>query len=388
MNPEPSAPLADLRVLAIEQYGAGPWGTMQLADLGADVIKIEDPASGGDVGRYVPPFQDGTDSLFFESFNRGKRSILLDLRTDAGRAAFHELVANADVVFSNLRGDAPARLGLRFADLREWNPRIVCCSLSAFGNDGPRAAEGGYDFTIQGVAGWQSLTGEPDHPPMRSGLSLVDLSAGYVAAIAIMAGVWRARRVGTGGDIDLSLFETALAQLAYFGTWVASRDYVPERRPRSAHQSLVPFGNFPTADGWIVIACPKESLWRAFCEAVERPEWIDDGRFARFVDRAQNREVLTRLVDECLAEHGTRYWLDQLTGAGVPCGPINDVAAALADPQAAAREAVSELAHPRLGRVRQVRTPFRMDGVETDVSAAPGLGDDTLDVLRSADESE
>lgn len=382
MNPEPSAPLADLRVLAIEQYGAGPWGTMQLADLGADVIKIEDPASGGDVGRYVPPFQDGTDSLFFESFNRGKRSILLDLRTDSGRAAFHKLVANADVVFSNLRGDAPARLGLRYADLREWNPRIVCCSLSAFGNDGPRAAEGGYDFTIQGVAGWQSLTGEPDHPPMRSGLSLVDLSAGYVAAIAIMAGVWRARRVGTGGDIDLSLFETALAQLAYFGTWVASRDYVPERRPRSAHQSLVPFGNFPTADGWIVIACPKESLWRAFCEAVGRPEWIDDGRFARFVDRSQNREVLTRLVDECLAEHGTQYWLDQLTGAGVPCGPINDVAAALADPQAAARGAVAELAHPRLGRVRQVRTPFRMAGVDPRVAAAPGLGADTEDVLR------
>ena len=215
---------------------------MQLADLGADVIKIEDPASGGDVARYVPPFQEGTDSLFFESFNRGKRSVLLDLRSDADRAAFHKLVENADVVFSNLRGDGAERLGLRYADLRHLNQRIVCCSLSAFGNDGPRAAEGGYDFTIQGIAGWQSLTGEPDHPPMRSGLSLVDLSAGYVAALAIMAGVWRARRLGTGGDIDLSLFETALAQLSYFATWVASRDYTPERRARSAHQSLVPSG--------------------------------------------------------------------------------------------------------------------------------------------------
>jgi crotonobetainyl-CoA:carnitine CoA-transferase CaiB-like acyl-CoA transferase len=385
LSREGSAPLADLQVLAIEQYGAGPWATMQLADLGADVIKIEDPQSGGDVGRYVPPFQAGTDSLFFESFNRGKRSVLLDLRTDEGRASFQNLVATADAVFSNLRGDGPARLGLRYADLRQINPRIVCCSLSAFGNDGPRVAEGGYDFTIQGLAGWQSLTGEPDHPPMRSGLSLVDLSAGYVAAIGIMAGVWRARRVGAGCDVDLSLFETALSQLSYFGTWVASRDYVPERRERSAHQSMVPFGNFPAADGWIVIACPKESLWRAFCEGVDRPEWVGDARFRTFVDRAQNRDVLTELVDERLAARGVEYWIDRLTRAGVPCAPINDVATALADPQAAARNAVGELVHPRLGRVRQVRTPFRMDGVEMDVPAAPGLGADTVDVLRRAD---
>jgi crotonobetainyl-CoA:carnitine CoA-transferase CaiB-like acyl-CoA transferase len=376
-----SAPLADLRIVAIEQYGAGPWATMQLADLGADVIKIEDPASGGDVGRYVPPFQEGTDSLFFESFNRGKRSVLLDLRTDAGRRGFHGLLAESDVVFSNLRGDAPARLGLRYADLRENNERIVCCSLSAFGNDGPRVAEGGYDFTIQGLAGWQSLTGEPGHPPMRSGLSLVDLSAGYVAAIAIVAAVWRARRVGHGGDVDLSLFEAALSQLTYFGTWVASRDYEPTRRPRSGHQSLVPFGNFPTAEGWIVIACPKESLWRAFCKGVERPEWADDPRFARFADRAEHRDILTGLIDQRLSEHPAEHWLALLTEIGVPCAPINDVATALSDPQAVARDAIGEVAHPRLGKVRQVRTPYRMDGVDMGVKPAPGLGADTSDVL-------
>jgi len=386
LDPTGAAPLADLRVLAIEQYGAGPWATMQLADLGADVIKIEDPASGGDVARYVPPFQEGTDSLFFESFNRGKRSVLLDLRTDPDRAAFHKLVEKADVVFSNLRGDGARRLGLRYADLRQLNQRIVCCSLSAFGSDGPRVTEGGYDFTIQGFAGWQSLTGEPGHPAMRSGLSLVDLSAGYVAALAIMAGVWRARRLGTGGDIDLSLFETALAQLSYFATWVASRDYTPERRARSAHQSLVPFGNFPTADAWIVIACPKESLWRTFCETVERPGWIHDPRFQSFADRAQHREVLTGLIDECLAAHSAAFWLDRLTAAGVPCAPINDVATALADPQAAARDAIGDLAHPRLGPVRQVRTPFRMDGVDVEIHPAPELGADTDEVLRQIGE--
>ena len=167
-------PLADLRVIALEQFGAGPWATMQLADLGAEVIKIEDPRSGGDVARYVPPFQAGEDSLFFETFNRGKRSISLDLRVPAGRAAFEDLVRHSDVVYSNLRGDQPERLGLTHAALAHLNPRIVCCSLSGFGSTGPRADEGGYDYVMQGLAGWMSVTGEPDAPPTKTGLSLVD----------------------------------------------------------------------------------------------------------------------------------------------------------------------------------------------------------------------
>ena len=181
-------PLADVRILAIEQFGAGPWGTLQLADLGAEVIKIEDPASGGDVGRYVPPFQEGEDSLFFETFNRNKRSVSLDLRHPEARSVFEDLVRGSDVVYSNLRGDQPAKLRLTYDDLKDVNPRIVCCSLSGFGMTGPRAAEGGYDYMMQGLAGWMSLTGDPDGPPTKSGLSLVDLSGGYASAIA------RARR--------------------------------------------------------------------------------------------------------------------------------------------------------------------------------------------------
>jgi crotonobetainyl-CoA:carnitine CoA-transferase CaiB-like acyl-CoA transferase len=377
----PAAPLADLRVLAIEQYGAGPWATMQLADLGADVIKVEDPGVGGDVSRYVPPYQEGADSLFFESFNRGKRSIALDLRRAGDRAAFEDLVAHVDVVFSNLRGDGPEKLRLRHADLRHRNERIVCCALSAFGADGPRRTEGGYDFTIQGLAGWQSLTGGPEDPPMRSGLSLVDFSAGYVAAIGILAAVWRARRDGVGGDVDLSLFEAALSQLNYFATWVGSRGYEPVRRERSAHQSLVPFGNFPTADGWIVLSCPKENLWRALCDGLGRPEWAEDPRFAFFPDRARNRDELIGLLDGALREHPTAYWLERLGAARVPCAPINDVAGALADEQTLARDAVGELEHPRLGRVRQVRTPYRMDGVEREIAPGPALGEHTAEVL-------
>ncbi|MGZ6983258.1 MAG: CaiB/BaiF CoA transferase family protein, partial [Ilumatobacteraceae bacterium] len=254
-------PFADIRVIAIEQFGAGPWGTMQLADLGAEVIKIEDVSVGGDVGRHVPPFGvDGT-SLFFETFNRHKSSVSLDLRNPAGREVFERLVLNTDAVFSNLRGDGPARLGIRYEDLAEINPRIVCVSLSGFGSTGPRATEGAYDLTIQALAGWMSVTGGPGEPPTKSGLSLVDFSGGYVAAIALIAGVWQARREGVGRGIDLSLFETALALLTYMATWTASRGWKAQRLTASSHQTIVPFQVFPSADGLLVVACAKDTLW-------------------------------------------------------------------------------------------------------------------------------
>src|SRR5687768_15452086 len=189
-------PLDDVRIIAVEQYGAGPFGTLQLADLGADIIKVEDPRTGGDVGRSVPPFAEGEDSLFFEAFNRGKRSISLDLTNDRGRAVFEDLVRGADAVFSNLRGDATERLRLRYADLAPVNPRIVCCALTAFALDGPRASEPGYDYLIQGLAGWMSLTGEPDAPPTKTGPSVVDFAAGLNAALALVAAVHAARRDG------------------------------------------------------------------------------------------------------------------------------------------------------------------------------------------------
>src|SRR5579885_3388590 len=291
-------PLQDVRILAVEQYGAGPWGTLHLADLGADVIKIEDPRTAGDISRYIPPHQSGTDSLFFETFNRNKRTLDLDLLTEAGRSVFLDLVRVSDAVFSNLRGDIPERLRIRYDDLKHVNPKIVCCSLSGFGMTGPRRRDPAYDYILQGIAGWMSLTGEPDGPPTKSGLSLVDLSGGYVAAIAVLAGLWRARRDGVGCDCDVSLFETALAELMYVGTWVASRGFQPRRMAQSAHPSLVPFQNFPTADGWIVVAAPKQSLWRRLCEAVGRPELADDPRFVDFAARNANRDVLVPLLND------------------------------------------------------------------------------------------
>ncbi len=254
-------PLEGIRVLAVEQFGAGPWATLQLADLGADVIKIEDPRGGGDVGRYVPPYQAGEDSLFFESFNRGKRSVSLDLRAAEGRTAFHDLVRVSQAVFSNLRGDGPPKLGLTYDALAHINPQVVCVSLTGFGMTGPRAGEAGYDYIVQAMAGWMSLTGDPDAAPAKSGLSLVDLSGGYVAALALLAGVRRAEREGVGCDADVSLFETALSELVYVGTWAATHGYVAPRRANSAHPSIVPFQAFATSDGHITVAAPKQHFW-------------------------------------------------------------------------------------------------------------------------------
>ena len=375
-------PLAGVRVIAVEQFGAGPWGTMQLADLGADVIKVEDPASGGDVGRYVPPYQDGEDSLFFESLNRGKRSVSLDLRSEGGRAALRRLVAASDAVYSNLRGDRPAKLGLTYDALRDVNPRIVCCSLSGFGQTGPRASQGAYDYVIQGMAGWMSMTGGPDAPPTKSGLSLVDFCGGYVAVLALLAGVWRARETGEGGDCDISLFETALSLTNYVGTWAATAGYQPRRLAESAHPSIVPFQNLPTADGWIVVACAKESLWRALCAAIGEPELATDERFSSFAARDENRDVLVAHLRDVFTKRSTAEWIEILSAAGVPCGPVRDVAGALADEQVAARGTVVETEHPRLGTVRHIASPLRLDGDVRPVTRAPARGEHTREVLR------
>lgn len=376
------APLADIRIVAVEQFGAGPWGSLQLADLGADVIKVEDPASGGDVGRYVPPFRSDEDSLFFESFNRGKRSVSLDLRSPAGRAVFEDLVEHADAVTSNLRGDQPAKLGLTFEALRHRNPTIVCASLSGFGTTGPRAGEPAYDYVLQAMTGWMSLTGDPDGPPTKSGLSLVDFAGGYTLALALMGGVWRARRDGVGSDCDVSLLETALSLLTYVGTWAATEQHRVPRRGESAHPSIVPFQAFRCADGWITVAAAKQHFWERLCVAIDRSELLEDPRFGDFDGRDANRDALLTVLRARFAERPAADWVRCLEEAGVPVGRVNDVVEALEDPQVVARGAVAEYAHPRLGTVRQVASPLRVSGHEPRMRPAPARGEQTEQVLR------
>jgi crotonobetainyl-CoA:carnitine CoA-transferase CaiB-like acyl-CoA transferase len=374
--------LEDIRVVAIEQYGAGPFGTLQLVELGADVVKIEDPHVGGDVSRYVPPYTQDTHSLFFECFNRNKRSLALDLRNPEARPVFDRLVSQSDAVISNLRGDQPEKLRIRYDDLRNVKPEIVCVSLSGFGMSGPRRGLGAYDYTVQGLAGWQSLTGEPDGPPAKSGLPLADLSAGYALAIAVLAGVHAARRDGVGRDFDLSLYEVARAELTYIGTWAASRGYEPVRRPQSAHQSIVPFQNLRARDGWIVVACPKEHLWRRLCDVVGRPDLAEDPRFRTFADRDRNRETLIAMLEALLATRTVAEWCGSLERAGVPAAPVNTVAEALADPAADGRSALVETEHPVLGTVRHVRSPF--NGV-VEAKRGPFLGEHTEEILHQLD---
>jgi crotonobetainyl-CoA:carnitine CoA-transferase CaiB-like acyl-CoA transferase len=378
-------PLEDVRIVSLEQYGAGPFASMHLAQLGAEVIKIEDPTVGGDVGRHVPPYAEGGDSLFFESFNRDKSSIVLDIRTPEGREVFHDLVRSADAVFSNLRGDVPEKLGIRYTDLAPVNPRIVCCSLTGFGMTGPRSKEPGYDYVLQALAGWMSVTGEPGGAPEKTGLSLVDYSGGFVAAIALLAGIHAARRDGVGTDCDLSLYDTAISLLTYPGTWHLTEGYEPRRTRHSAHPSLVPFQAFEAADGWLVVGCAKEKFWQRLTVVLERPELAEDPRFATFADRAQHADELVALLEEVFRTRTVAEWLSGLYAATVPCAPVHDVAEALRDRHTIARELISETEHPRFGRVRGLRSPVRLGppgGDTAPTRSAPAMGEHTTSVLR------
>ena len=374
-------PLEDVRIIALEQYGAGPYGSLHLADLGADVVKIEDPRWGGDVGRAVPPFRCGDTSLFFESFNRNKRSICLDLSTPGGRQVFERLVPVSDAVYSNLRGDVPERLGITYRQLAHLNPRIVCCSLSGFGMTGPRREQPGYDYILQGLAGWMSLTGEPGGPPTKTGLSLVDYSGGLVAALSLMIGLHAARRDGVGMDCDVSLFDTALGLIGYPATWWLTEGYAVARTRHSAHPSMVPFQNFPTADGWIVVACPKEKFWARLCTAIGRPELAHDAGSSSFEARRDNPGLLHEL-EAVFATGSTAHWLERLAEHGVPCGPINSLAEALDDSHVQARGMVVEVDHPAFGRVREVASPVRVGDRPGEPRRAPRYGEDTSSVLH------
>jgi crotonobetainyl-CoA:carnitine CoA-transferase CaiB-like acyl-CoA transferase len=372
--------LAGLRVVAVSQFGAGPFGTQLLADLGAEVVKIEDLAVGGDVSRQVGPYAADGDSLYFQSFNRGTKSLALDLKHADGQAVLHDLVRVSHAVYNNLRGDLPAKLGLTYAALREVNSAVVCCSLSGFGATGPRAAEPAFDYLIQGYAGWMSVTGEPDGPPGKCGVSVVDFAGGYASMAALLAGLWDAQRSGIGRDIDISLLDTAVSMLSYFAIWSLNRDWQAERVAESGHQSLVPAQNFPTRDGWIVVFCNKEKFWQALVDALGLLEVARDPRFATFADRLAHKDALLPLLRTRFAERTTEEWLRRLRGR-VPCAPVNTLAQALGDEQVRARGMIIEVEHPRFGRLREVASPVRTDGVVASPAPAPRLGAHTDEIL-------
>lgn len=387
---EPQLPLRGLRILSAEQYGAGPFGSMLLADLGAEVIKIENPREGGDVSRATGPYLLGEhDSTFFQTFNRNKKSLTLDLKSERGQAALRRLVASCDAVMNNLRGDQPAKLGLDYATLGKVKPSIVCVHLSAYGRDNERANWPGYDYLMQAEAGYMHLTGEPDGPPTRMGLSMVDFMTGTTTAMALLAGVLGAARSGRGCDLDISLFDVALAQLTYPATWYLNAGHVTQRMPRSAHPSAVPCQLVRTADGWLFVMCMMPKFWQALAQGIGRTEWLTDPRFATVEARRAHRELLSQLLDEAFATQSTQQWMERLAGQ-LPLAPVLDLEQALTNPFVQRTGMIQSLPHAADPAQRVLANPVRIDGQRLPGRACSALGADTEALLREAgfDEGE
>lgn len=379
-----SLPLEGLRILSVEQYGAGPFGTQHLADLGAEVIKIENPSTGGDVGRHVGPyFFDEMDSHFYESFNRNKKSITLNLKCSEGLDLFRDLVKDADAVYNNLRGDLPRELGLTYDDLYDINPKIVCAHLSAYGREGSRANWPGYDYLMQAEAGYLSLTGEPDGAPARFGLSIIDMMTGTMSALALVSAVLSARATGKGRDIDVSLFSVAMHNLSYPATWYLNEGFVTTRQSRSAHPSLTPSQLYQTKDGWIFIMCNKEKFFDLLCESIGKQEWIDDPMFVNFDARLKNRDLLTKELDDVLMTQTTSHWMEKFGGT-IPAAPVNDIAQALDSPYVQEQDLVVSSAHEKRGELRTTACPISCPGVQLPTRRAPKLGEHNAEVYSQA----
>ena len=375
-------PLAGIRILTLENFGAGPFGSLYLADLGAEVIKIENRDQGGDATRGMGPYFLGEhDSHFFQTFNLNKKSVTLNLKIPEGREAFRRLAATADVVMNNLRGDQPEKLGLDYPNLGPASPRIVCAHLSAYGRDNERRGWPGYDYLMQAEAGYLHLTGEPGTAPARMGLSIVDYMTGITTAVAVLAALVGVMKTGRGGDVDVSLFDVALHQLTYPGSWYLNEGHRTERMPRSSHPSTVPVQLFRTADGWIFVMCMTDKFWRSLVDRLDRADLAADPRFAGADDRRRNRDELTRVLDGEFARATTRQWLDRLQGL-LPAAPVNDLPQALDNPYARSIGMVRSLPHPARADFRVLANPIKLDGARLPAVPAPALGAHTEEMLR------
>jgi formyl-CoA transferase len=383
--------LEHLRVLDLTRVLAGPWCTQLLADLGADVLKIERPGSGDDTRAWGPPYlkdrhgRDTTEAAYYLAANRGKRSVTVDIAKAEGQRLLRKLAAASDVVIENYKVGQLAKYGLDYASLAALNPRLIYCSITGFGQDGPYKDRAGYDFIIQAMGGFMSITGErddlPGGGPQKAGVAISDLMTGMYATVAILAAVAQRERTGRGQVIDMALFDTVIAMLANMNMNYLVTGKAPARAG-NAHQNIVPYQVFAAADGDLVIAVGNDSQYEKFCEIAGRPDLATDPRYARNADRVRNRAVLVPLLEAIVREQPVAFWAEKLEAAGVPCGPINSIAQALADPQAIARRIRIDLPHPTAGTVPLVGAPIRMSASPPAYRRPPPLlGEHTDEVL-------
>ncbi|MBN9789434.1 CoA transferase [Pseudonocardia sp. TMWB2A] len=376
-------PLAGFRVLSAEQYGAGPYGTMFLAQMGADVIKIEPPKAGDTARAVGPHYLRQGESLYFQSFNLNKRSLTLDLNSADGQEILHRLVKTSDAVVNNLRGDLPDRIGLTYEKLSQFNPAVVCAHLSAYGRDNERARWPGYDYLMQAEAGWLALTGEPDAPPTRAGLSLVDFMTGTMMTIGLLGALVDAQRTGIGRDVDVDLLSAAVHQMSYPAVWYMNEGDVTARVARSAHPSVTPSQMFRAADGWVFVMAQLPKFWDILVERIGHPELASDARFVTPADRLANRDILTDLLDGIFSTQPVVHWVDLLAGH-MPVSPVFGLDQALDNPYLETTGMIDTVSHPDRPEMRVLANPIRMNGERLPNRAAPLLGADTETVLAEA----
>ncbi len=377
---EPVGPLSGVKVLDLTQIMAGPMCTMLLADMGADVIKIERPGSGDDTRRMGSRLAGGIAAGFL-ALNRNKRSIALDLRSDAGKAVFRRMAENADITVENFRPGVMDRLGLGYETLATINPRLVYASISGFGGSGPYRNRGGFDLVAQGMSGLMSVTGFPDGPPAKVGVPITDIGAGSFAAFGILAAYIHAQRTGQGQQVDGSLMEAGIA----FTVWESSEYFATGEIPGplgSAHRVNAPYQALRTSDGYINIGAASQPTWEQFCRAMDREDLIENPRYLEPNDRKARETELAELLEGILTEHTTEYWMERLEAAGVVAGPIYDMAQVYADEQVLAREMLVELDDAELGRLKNIGVPVKLSATPGSIRRrGPALGEHSREIL-------
>lgn len=372
--------LSGVRVLDLCRVVSGPFATMQLGDLGADVLKVEEPGSGDESRTYGPPFPGG-ESAYFMSINRNKRSCAINLKSPAGRDLVVRLAAKADVVVENFRPGTLDRLGLGYDVLAQANERLILCAITGFGRSGPQADRPGYDLIIQGESGVMDITGEPDGPPVKVGTSIADLVTGLYCTQAVLAALARRDRTGTGGRVDVAMLD-AMASLLTFNAGIYFATGASPRRRGNAHPTISPYETFEAADGWLNIGVANDKFWALFCAVLDRPDLRDDPRFARAPDRAANRGALQALLRPVIQGRPCAAWVGDLAAAGVPCGEIRTIAEVCENPQLTGRGQIQATQHPAAGTVRHVASAIRFDdGPPPPARPAPLLGEHRDELL-------